>query len=70
MPFDQVIFRDYEQPCNCHEGDCRLFVSPPDTCVNRLSGEVKVQHCDACDAGTWHHNGNCLRCKRRQNEPV
>ena len=32
-------------------------------CVNRMEGDVRVKHCDACGCGTWHQNGVCCKCR-------
>lgn len=56
-------------PCTCPEGVCMEFVEPPADCINRLTGDVRTMHCEACDSGggrtyTWHQDGVCLSCKK------
>lgn len=60
----------HNEPCDCAEDVCMAFVEPPGDCINRLRGEVVTRHCEVCDPGgqasSWHHDGQCLRCRHLQ----
>ncbi len=53
--------------CTCPAGKCAAMFGEDDRggCVNRLSGDVRVVHCESCGAGTWHKDGRCLKCKEK-----
>lgn len=53
-------------PCACDADKCAHNVTPPGKCVNRLRGDVRVMHCEACHGYGWHHEGQCLRCRNRE----
>jgi hypothetical protein len=55
-------FNIRNEPCDCPVGWCRHFVDPPDDCIHRLDGDVRVIECLICKAATWHQDGRCLRC--------
>jgi hypothetical protein len=58
----------HNEPCNCEPGQCASYVEDDAHCINRLSGDVQVQDCAQCGGlGTWHQNGECLRCRRMRD---
>lgn len=56
----------HNEPCNCPKGQCAAFVDRDEQCVNRLTGDVHTERCDACNAHTWHQDGKCLSCAANQ----
>ena len=57
-----------QEACDCPEGECKRTSAGCIYLVAR-NGDVITQRCTACDAYTWHQNGECLRCKRRKRYP-
>jgi hypothetical protein len=57
-------------PCDCPPDACERGIDQ-NRCVNRLAGTVVTALCPKHDgAYTWHHNGECLACRRAEIEGV
>ena len=58
------------EPCNCPKGQCAHFVEDDENCIDRLTGDVQTKNCPVCSpdgsGSTWHHNGECLRCRHKK----
>lgn len=59
----------YNEPCECPEDTCFMFVEPQSECVNHLTGEVVTKFCEKCGSTTWHQDNNCLRCRKLKITP-
>lgn len=57
--------------CNCPPDFCAEFVEPREHCVFSMEGKLTREPCDDCNGtGTWHLDGQCLRCQALQEKEL